>query len=121
MYNGRSEGGILFLFDDFRGLDWIPRADVYRTPRGWLVKLDLAGVRPEDVTVVARNREIVVSGVRRDELVERGYRHHTMEISYSRFERAIALPCRAEVASMATEYRNGMLVIALEVTEEEER
>src|SRR5919205_684335 len=33
---------------------WRPRADVYRTPDGWLVKLELAGVRPdEDVTIGA--------------------------------------------------------------------
>ncbi|MGH9319966.1 MAG: Hsp20/alpha crystallin family protein [Vicinamibacteria bacterium] len=110
----------MFLFDELPGLDWIPQADVYRTPTGWVVKLDLAGVRREDVTVVARPSEIVVSGVRRDQFVERGYRHHTMEISYSRFERTIRMPCRADVAAIRTEYSDGMLVIALEMTDHEE-
>src|SRR5262249_44515665 len=33
---------------------WQPRADVYRMPDGWLVKLELAGVRPDDVQLATR-------------------------------------------------------------------
>ena len=33
---------------------WQPRADVYRMPGGWLVKLELAGVRPEEIRLTVR-------------------------------------------------------------------
>ena len=42
---------------------WRPSADVYRIPRGWLLKFDLAGVRMEDVTVEVHGFRISVSGV----------------------------------------------------------
>src|SRR3989304_4824948 len=89
MYNGGGAGGMVFLFDEVRGLDWSPQADIYRTPTGWLVKLDLAGVSPDEVRVEATRSELRVSGVRRDRFVQKGYLHHSMEISYSRFERTI--------------------------------
>jgi len=107
----------VFLFDELRGLDWSPRADVYRTPTGWLVKFDLAGVSPDEVTVEATRSEIRVTGVRRDRFVQKGYRHHSMEISYSRFERTIRLPCRADTASIRTEYVEGMLIVTLQEKE----
>jgi HSP20 family protein len=104
----------VFLFDELRGLDWSPRADIYRTPTGWLVKFDLAGVSPDEVTVTMTRSELRVSGVRRDRFVQRGFRHHSMEISYSRFERTLHLPCRSERCSMRTEFEEGMLIVSLD-------
>ena len=107
----------MFLFDELRGLDWSPQADIYRTPTGWVVKFDLAGVRPDEVTVEKSRSHLRVRGVRRDRFVTKGYRHHSMEISYSRFERTIPLPCRADRCSMQTEFVEGMLVVTLEEEE----
>jgi HSP20 family protein len=114
MYNGSVAGGIVFLFDELRSLDWSPRADIYRTPTGWLVKFDLAGVSPDEVTVEATRSELRIAGVRRDRFVAKGFRHHSMEISYSRFERTVRLPCRADTASIRTEYAEGMLIVTLD-------
>ena len=36
---------------------WQPRADVHRMPGGWLVKFELAGVRPEDVRADRAGRQ----------------------------------------------------------------
>ena len=41
---------------------WRPSADVYRTRRGWLVKFDLAGVRPSDITMAVQGQSLVVRG-----------------------------------------------------------
>jgi HSP20 family protein len=101
-------------FQGIRGLEFSPRADVYRTPNGWVVKFDLAGVNPQDVHVEGRGSLIRVVGVRRDQFVERGYRHHSMEISYSRFERTLRLPCVCEGATMTTEYTDGLLIVVIE-------
>ncbi len=100
-------------FDDAQSLDWTPRVDIYRTPEGWVLKFDLAGVKPQDVEIVAEGSILRVSGVRRDGFVERGYRHHIIEISYSRFERVLQLPCVAEGCSMKTDYDAGMLIISI--------
>jgi HSP20 family protein len=90
---------------------WLPYADIYNSRRGWLIKLDLAGVRQGDVAVKVVGSRLVVSGCRRDLVVEKDWNHYSMEIAYTRFERAIELPCRLERAEISTELSDGMLLI----------
>lgn len=95
---------------------WQPRADVYRTRDGWLLKFDLAGVKPEDVSVSVRGRTVRIAGCRRDSIVEEGSSHYSMEISYNRFERTIEMPCSLENARVTLEARDGILLVRM-VTE----
>jgi HSP20 family protein len=90
---------------------WQPPADIYRTRRGWLVKLDLAGVRPEDVQVTVHGDCLTVRGIRRDCSLEEGCRHYQMEIAYSTFERSLTLPVNLDRARVEAEHRQGMLLI----------
>ena len=92
---------------------WQPRADVYRMPDGWMVKLELAGVRPDDVTLCARGTALLVQGTRRDEHHYHGHGVYSLEIAYSRFERALELPGLSEAAEIVTTYRDGMLLIRI--------
>ncbi len=98
----------------FREPGWQPAADVYRTRQGWLVKLELAGVKPEDIFLHVRGSTLIVEGSRRDFCVAEGCTHHVLEISYSRFKRAIELPCLIETAELSSEYRDGMLLVYLQ-------
>jgi HSP20 family protein len=93
---------------------WRPQADVYRTERGWLVKLDLAGVRPADVQVDLSGSALTVSGCRRDWLVERTWDHLQLEIAYNCFERRFDLPCHADACRVSTEFRDGFLLVWVE-------
>jgi len=90
---------------------WRPRADIYHTHDGWLVKLELAGVRPEDMTIWARGSCLTMRGIRRDRLIKEGWNCYAMEISYSRFERCITLPCDLEAAHIAVRCQDGMLLV----------
>jgi len=92
---------------------WRPLADVFRTRDGWLLKFDLAGVGHDDVTVSIRGRLVTVAGQRRDAIVEEGFSHYSMEITYSRFERTIEMPCSLENARVAVEARDGFLLVRM--------
>jgi HSP20 family protein len=97
---------------------WRPALDIYRTPRGWLVKCDVAGIRPEDVRVSLAGRWLTIAGTRRDWLIEEGLRAYSLEIAYTCFERRVELPCDLQGADVRLEYRDGMLLIALTRIEE---
>src|SRR5579885_2039316 len=92
---------------------WQPCADVYRTKEGWLLKFDLAGVRPQDVTVSISGRRVSVSGVRRDCALEEGSSYYAMEISYNRFERSLEMPVDLEEALVKLEARDGLLLVRM--------
>jgi HSP20 family protein len=93
---------------------WQPSVDVYRTCKGWVVKFELAGVRPEDIEVVVSSTHLTVRGARRDWLTEEGCSHYRMEISYSHFERTLELPCDLTKARVTTEYDCGLLLVRIE-------
>lgn len=94
-------------------LPWQPSADIHRTRDGWLLKLDLAGVQIEDVTISIRGRRVVVSGVRRDSFLEEGSSYYSMEISYNRFERSVEMPANLETARVIVAARDGLLLVRM--------
>jgi HSP20 family protein len=93
---------------------WQPGVDVYRTRTGWLVKVDLAGVLPEDVKLAIDGPCLTIRGVRRDCNVQEGCRHYSMEISYSRFERTIELPEPIEPAEVTPDFWRGFLLVRID-------
>jgi HSP20 family protein len=90
---------------------WIPAADIYRTRQGWLVKFELAGVRPEDIDLEVHGKTMRLRGSRRDCAAQQGCHYFQMEISYSQFERVLELPFDLQRADISTEYRDGMLLV----------
>jgi HSP20 family protein len=98
-------------------LVWQPQVDIYRAQEGWVIKMDLAGVQPQDVSISVRGSQLRISGVRHDRIVEEGWSHYTMEIAYDRFERIITLPCNLEHARITVEGRDGMLLLRVAARE----
>jgi HSP20 family protein len=94
---------------------WRPAADVYRGRNGWLVKFELAGVRPEDLELSVLGNRLTLRGVRRDrDCTGPGEcRYYQMEIAYSPFERSLTLPCDLERLNVTSEYRDGMLLVRI--------
>lgn len=115
MRKGERSFPALFLAaaKGFQPACWQPPADVYRLSNGWLVKCELAGVRPDEVNVILAGSTLTLRGRRRDITVEQGQQSYSMEISYSEFERSISFPCELERMVVATDYRDGMLLIRL--------
>jgi HSP20 family protein len=92
---------------------WTPAADVYRTRDGWLVKVDLAGVSPDEVEITVAGRLLSVAGIRRDANCSETVSYHQIEITYSRFEKTLRFPCEIEGARVERAYRDGLLIIRL--------
>jgi HSP20 family protein len=92
---------------------WQPAIDIYELRDGWLLKADLAGVRPDEVSVSLAGRRVTIRGLRRDLSVQEGCCHYRMEIAYSRFERTVELPRDLGPATVQSEFRDGMLLIRI--------
>ena len=96
---------------------WSPAADVYQIEEGWLVKVDLAGVSPEEVEVTIAGRVLLIEGSRRDAFCEKTISYHQLEITYSRFEKTLRFPCAIDGARVERDYRDGFLLIFLHSNE----
>ena len=95
------------------GQKWSPAADVYQTSEGWLVKLDLAGVRPEEIEIEIAGPVLRVAGCRRDAFCHETIAYQQLEITYSRFEKTLRFPCAIEGATIERDYRDGLLLLRL--------
>ena len=49
---------------------WFPAADVYSTPEGWLVKVELAGVSAEDIEIDIQGNVLYIAGARKGYFAE---------------------------------------------------
>ncbi len=100
---------------------WCPAADVYRTKDGWIVKVDLAGIKPADIEVTVDGPVLRISGSRRDGICGEGVSHYQLEITYSRFEKMIQCPRSIEHSSIERDYRDGLLILRLRGETEQAR
>ena len=92
---------------------WYPAADVYQTPDGWVVKLELAGVSAEELEIDIQGNTLSVAGCRKDRSCAAGVSYQQMEITYSNFEKTLRFPSPIEGAAIEHMFENGLLIITL--------
>ncbi len=92
---------------------WQPAADVYRMQDGWLVKVELAGVRHNEFQLELAGRHLVLRGRRRDWQIRDTGECQSLEIIYDEFERRFEFPIDLSTASVDTDYSDGMLIIRI--------
>jgi HSP20 family protein len=88
---------------------WHPPTDVYETEDSLVVKMEIAGMRDEDLEVVVQSNLLMISGARSDSLERKAY--HQMEIPFGRFSVSIELPVRVNTDNASAEYKDGFLTI----------
>lgn len=111
---GAVAGNLASVLDwqDF-GDGWDPKMDVYRGAGRWVIKLELAGVLPEDVHIVEDGNSFEVKGFRKDSLSHAGFSPEQMEIAYSGFTKRIDLPISLRQVQKEVTFQDGMLYIWL--------
>jgi HSP20 family protein len=102
---------LLLSSSDISHHGWVPAADVYELHAGWMIKVELAGIRPQDVSVTLDGDILRIVGRRRDWVAHETRGCRSLEISYERFERRFDLADVPDGSRIITEYRDGMLLI----------
>jgi HSP20 family protein len=108
---------LLPVAERFRDGPWQPAMDVYQTHIGWLLKVELAGVRPEDIQLTVHGSRLTIRGRRRDWFSDATACCYRLEIVYSDFERTLELPTNLERARIATDYQYGLLLVQIQTEE----
>ncbi len=90
---------------------WRPPTDVYETPGRVVIKVEIAGMSPDDFTVSFADRILQVRGIRRDKQHKLSY--HCLEIQYGEFLSEVYLPGNYAESAIEAQYENGFLTITL--------
>jgi HSP20 family protein len=90
-----------------------PAADFYETTQGLVLRLELAGVASEDVSLTLTGRELVVRGRRRPPGPEGIRRFVHLEMAFGLFERSFTLPIPVDPQGVEASYVDGVLEVHL--------
>ena len=88
---------------------WVPNTDVYATEAGLVVKVELAGMRREDLELTVEGSRLKISGQRPDGCRAPKCTFLVMEINYGAFESVIELPDGYDLSHAKASYQNGFL------------
>lgn len=88
---------------------WTPSTDVYVHATGAVIKVELAGIRKEDLDLTIEGARMTIRGVRRDECRNEHPNFQVMEIHYGLFESVVELPPGFDLGQARASYQNGFL------------
>jgi HSP20 family protein len=95
-------------------ITWRPLADIQEATETMTVKIELAGMREEDIEVTLYADALVVSGVRRDDHKhEPGIYYHEAQIRYGPFRVEVFLPWSVDREAVTARCENGFLWVDL--------
>ncbi len=101
-------------------INWQPLYNLYTTPDGIMVHIELPGVSKGDVTVYLRRRYMIVTGSRVTPtgLTGECCVFHNLEIPYGSFSRRVDFPIPIETHQYHYELREGILTMHFQTLKE---
>ena len=100
---------------------WVPNTDVYACEDGLVIKVELAGMRREDLELVIENNRVKISGQRPDGCRAPKCKFLVMEINYGAFETVLEPPPGYDLGQARATYNNGFLRIDVPIASGAER
>ncbi|MGK7891967.1 MAG: Hsp20/alpha crystallin family protein [Leptolyngbyaceae cyanobacterium] len=116
------------LFDDLgfsaavqeRGLvNLVPAAELEETDEALILRLEVPGMKPDDLTVEVMAESVSVAGDRQSTAQSAEDGSTRSEFRYGKFQRVIPLPLRIQNTKAEATYENGVLSLMLPKVEEE--
>jgi len=96
---------------------WFAPTDVSEDNDSLQIRMELPGVRPEDVKLSLENNMLTIRGEKRQHAEEQAERVHSYERSYGAFERTFALPNTVDPEKISANYEHGILTVAIPKSE----
>jgi HSP20 family protein len=94
---------------------WVPNTDVYMTDSGLVIKVELAGMKSENLEINVEGNRLRISGNRPDCCRATKCSFLVMEINYGPFESLIQIPPGYDLGQAKAAYLNGFLRIDVPV------
>ena len=92
---------------------WEPAMDVYETENEVVVVVELAGVKEDQISVIAERNTLLIRGERKDTSTQGHKSYHQIEIHVGPFQRGIQLPTAVDPAKAKASCEDGLLRITL--------
>ncbi len=112
---GRTYGGE--TREGTRGT-WTPLLDVFEAQEKFVIKMELAGVSPDEVDISVEDSTLLVRGERRFYSEQNEENFHRVERRFGEFSRSLTLPQTADAQNIQASFDAGVLTIEVPKKEE---
>jgi len=93
---------------------WVPVTDIFARGEDLVIRVELAGVDPEDIDLRFAHGVLAVSGTRRSEIDDdNDVEFYIRERFYGEFRRTINLPDGTEQSQISAEFDDGLVEITV--------
>lgn len=96
---------------------WAPLVDVEETKNNVIARIELPGMKKEDIKVTLMNNMLTISGERKHEIEEKGKTYYRIERAYGQFQRTIELPTDVLADKAKATYKDGILELVIPKSE----
>ena len=97
---------------------WSPALDVYDDKDQFVVKVELPGMKKEEINISLHDGVLTVSGERKNEREKKEGESFRSERYYGKFQRSVSLPARVDSSKVKAAYKDGVLSVELPKSEE---
>ena len=92
---------------------WFPEIDVFEKENRLVTKIDLPGMKKEDVKVEVTDGHLAISGERKSEAEEKKEDFYRSERQYGSFYRAVPLPEGVKLEDIKATFSDGVLEVSI--------
>jgi HSP20 family protein len=92
---------------------WAPEIDVFEKDNRLVTKIDLPGMKKEDVKVEVTDGHLAISGERKTEAEEKKENFYRCEREYGSFYRAVPLPEGVKLDDVKATFSDGVLEVSV--------
>jgi len=117
----RREPSSLFFYneiDKYCEGYWEPNTDIYETETTVYIRLEVAGVSRDKISILVKNGKLIIAGFRQSADFDCSVRYHQMEVSCGEFSKVISLPESLEHNEISARLKDGILDIQISKTSE---
>lgn len=93
--------------------NWMPEIDVFEKDNRLFTKIDLPGMKKEDVKVEVTDGQLAISGERKSEVEETKENFYRCEREYGSFHRTVPLPEGVKVEDIKATFIDGVLEVSV--------
>lgn len=97
---------------------WTPALDLREDKDNFFVKVEVPGMKKEDIEVSLHDGTLSISGERRNDPKFEGAEVYRAERFFGRFQRTLALPRPVATDKIKAQYQDGVLSVTLPKAEE---
>jgi len=94
---------------------WSPKVDVFEKDNRLVTRIDLPGVKKDDVNVEVGDGQLKMFGERKNETEEKDKNFYRCERDYGSFYRSVPLPAGVKPGDVKATFENGVLEVSVPI------